>query len=94
MAYIRIADAITPMTVLRGAFRLIRHRGAEQPASCDNPSARITDARALEAFSLFSEEQLSDIGVSRKLRRVKWDLFDRSFPPECMPVFDYFRLGD
>lgn len=61
-------------------------------SSSDSSASRLTDKQALKAFSGLTEDQLRDIGVYRKLRRHGWDLFDRNFPSECKPGFDYFRL--
>lgn len=80
------------MMVFQTSLLLFRRKGAHQLAAPEN-ATRMMDVRALDAFSRLSDEHLRDIGVSRKLHRTTWDLFDRSLSPECKPVFVYFRLG-
>lgn len=93
MAHIGFDGANVAINLLQKA-RLLFGRPMSGPLDArESPSARLTDGQALGAFSRLSGEQLLDIGVYRKLRRRKWDLFDRSLSPECKPVFDYFRLG-
>lgn len=92
MSYIRIDSTMSLTSVFQVVLRVLKRIAAHPAGAGGKPNSRVTDERALEAFSRMGDEQLNDIGVYRKVRRIKWDHLDRSLASEGTAVFDYFRL--
>lgn len=93
MAYIRIDSAVASTAIFRTILRLLRHAPACSTRASEGTSAApVRDARALEAFSRMSDEQLGDIGVYRAVRDIQWDTLARPPHAEKTVIFDYFRL--
>lgn len=57
----------------------------------DGEASHITDTAALRDFDRLDEEQLKDIGVRRKPRRIRWLEPGRGIAPVPVVEFDYFR---
>lgn len=94
MAYLRIDNPVLPVAIFQTVIGFLKRLISWPERADGKSSSRLTDAGALEAFSRLSDEQLGDIGVYRKVRKVEWDPLSRPLHPEKTVIFDYFRLGD
>lgn len=94
MAYLRIDNPVLPVAIFQTVIGFLKRVISRSGKANGKSSSRLTDTGALEAFSRLSDEQLGDIGVYRKVRKVEWDPLSRPLHPEKTVIFDYFRLGD
>ena len=92
MATIRIHALASPAIIFQTVAGFFKSTIARSEKMDGNGRCRVTDERALDAFSRLDDGQLRDIGVIRRVRRVEWDTLARPLHPEKTVTFDYFRF--
>lgn len=94
MADVCIGRPVPKKTVFQVILRFLGQIEASN-SSGDTELGRLErDKSTVQALSRLSDEQLSDIGVYRKPRRVRSDYLSRDFHPRCQVDFDYYHVDD